>query len=362
MKQLRGSLSLRRSGFELDARLELESTGITTLSGRSGAGKTTLLRCIAGLEREASGQLTADGELWLDSAAGICLPVERRAIGFVSQDAHLFSHLGVRDNLVFGLKRVRARARRVSLQAVVEALALQDLIDRPTVEGLSGGERRRVAIGRALLSSPALLLLDEPVSALDAMGRREVLQGLRAAVDMLGVPCLYVSHDLQEAARIADQLLWMQSGRIVACGPIGTVLCDPHLPFAQEPDAVSVVEATVAAYHAEIHLGRLEFPGGELWVALEDPTVGRRVRVQIGARDISLAMVRPERTSVLNVIACQVEAMSAALDSPAHVLVRLSAKEVDLLTRVTWKSAAELDLTPGERVWALVKSVAILNE
>ncbi len=361
MSKLAGDLHLRRGTFVLDAQFELEGRGITTISGRSGAGKTTLLRCIAGLEPEVRGRLAVDETVWLDSDRLLKTPAERRAVGFVSQDAHLFPHLDVSANLSYGSKRIRGRARQVRFEPVVEALALGDLLHR-AVGGLSGGERRRVAIGRALLTSPALLLLDEPVSALDGLSRREVLKGIQAALQSLAIPCLYVSHDLHEAARIADQMAWMEAGRIAAVGPAHRVLCDPRLPFAQELDAAAIVDATVAEYHPNVYLCRLEFSGGELWVAAGEQPAGRRVRVQIAARDVSLAQSPPERTSVLNVIACEVQAISAAGDSPAHALVGLSARGTALLARITWKSAAELALAPGSKLWAMVKSVAVLGE
>ncbi len=360
MTALSGNLRLTRGMFALDAGLEVAETGITTVCGRSGAGKTTLLRCIAGLEPQVQGRLQAGEALWLDSARNFCLPPERRAVGLVSQDAHLFPHLDVSANLLYGQRRIRGRAARVQLDTVVATLQLADLLHR-SVQGLSGGERRRVAIGRALLTSPRLLLLDEPVAALDGPGRREVLDGICAALDALAIPCLYVSHDLHEAARLAQQMLWMDAGRIVASGAAGEVLCDPRLPFAQAEDAAAVVEATVIEYHSRLFLSRLRFEGGELWAAVGDAPAGQKLRVQIAARDVSLATVRPQQTSVLNVIECEVVEITAVADSPAHALVRLSAGATGLLARVTWKSVAELQLAPGGRLWAMVKSVALLN-
>lgn len=360
MTALAGHLQLARGAFALDARIDVPDRGITTISGRSGAGKTTLLRCIAGLDRDAHGRLECDGTVWLDSANKVFVAPEQRGVGLVTQDAHLFPHLDVQANLGYGQKRTRGRERRVGFAAVVETLMLEDLLDRD-VGGLSGGERRRVAIGRALLTSPRLLLLDEPVSALDAYGRREVLDGIGAALEALHVPCLYVSHDLHEAARMANSMLWMEAGRIAASGPIGTVLCDPRLPFAQAEEAAAVVDAEAVAYDPALHLGHLRFAGGELWVAADPASVGRKVRVQIAARDVSLAKIRPEQTSVLNMLDCEVRDIASVQDSPAHAVVRLSAGDTPLLARVTWKSVADLDLAPGGKAWAMVKSVAILS-
>jgi molybdate transport system ATP-binding protein len=356
--RLSASITLRREGFGLETAFELAERGVTTLSGRSGSGKTTLLRCIAGLDRPQEGRIAWGGEVWFDSARGVSVPTHQRGVGFVMQDAHLFGHLSVRENLEYGACRSGDRPGSSDLLELAEELGLAHLLQRG-VRNLSGGERQRVAIGRALLGRPRLLLLDEPVSALDVAATVEVLDALERILTALPIPCLYVSHDLREAARLADRMLWLDDGRIAADGPVWQVLSDPMLPFAQDEDAESVVGGRVDAVQADTGLARVVFDGGELWIPAGHAVEGRNVRVQIRARDVSLALRRPEAISVLNILEARVVDVTAAGNSPSLALVRLEVGRSLLLSRVTRRSAAELDLVPGSRVWALVKSAAI---
>ena len=354
-------LSLERAGFVLEAAFDLGERGVTTVSGPSGSGKTTVLRCIAGLERPRAGTITWNGETWFDAARGIELPPHRRAIGYVTQQAHLFPHLSVRDNLDYGARRAGARPGAVQARELVADLGITPLLDR-RVGGLSGGERQRVAIGRALLARPRLLLLDEPVSALHEAGTAEVLATLESVLAALPIPCLYVSHDLREASRLADRMIWLESGRIVAEGPAGDVMSDPRLPFAQAEDAGSVVPGRVESVDDDGGLAQVTFDGGELWIAATaDTSPGCRVRVGIRARDVSLALRRPDAISVLNVLEGQVVDIADARDSRSQALVRVKAGGCLLLSRITRRSVAELGLAPGLPVWALVKSAALVR-
>ena len=354
-------LSLERADFVLEAAFELGVSGVTTLSGPSGSGKTTLLRCIAGLERPRDGLVTWNGETWFDGTRGIDVPAHRRAIGYVTQQAHLFPHLSVRDNLDYGARRAGSRVGTADPQALVADLGIMPLLDR-RVEQLSGGERQRVAIGRALLARPRLLLLDEPVSALHEAGTAEVLTTLERVLAALPIPCLYVSHDLGEASRLADRMIWLESGRIVADGPAREVMNDPRLPFAQAEDAGSVIPGLVESVDNDHGLAHVTFDGGELWIAATaDTSPGCQVRVGIRARDVSLALRRPEAISVLNVLEGRVVDIADALDSRSQALVQVKAGGCLLLSRVTRRSVAELGLVPGLTVWALVKSAAIVR-
>jgi molybdate transport system ATP-binding protein len=354
-------LSLERANFVLEAAFELGERGVTTLSGPSGSGKTTLLRCIAGLERPRAGTIAWDGETWFDVVRGIDVPAHRRAIGYVTQQAHLFPHLSVRDNLEYGARRAGSRVGAADPQALVADLGITPLLDR-RVEHLSGGERQRVAIGRALLARPRLLLLDEPVSALHEAGTAEVLSTLERVLAALPIPCLYVSHDLREASRLADRMIWLESGCIVADGPARDVMSDPRLPFAQAEDAGSVVPGRVESVDHDQGLAQVIFDGGELWIAATaDSSPGCLVRVGIRARDVSLALRRPEAISVLNVLECRVVDVADARDSRSQALVRVETGGCMLLSRVTRRSVAELGLAPGLAIWAMVKSAAIVR-
>jgi len=354
-------VSLERADFALAATFELGARGVTTLSGPSGSGKTTLLRCIAGLERPREGAIAWGGETWCDTVRGVEVPTHLRAIGYVTQEAHLFPHLSVQGNLDYGAKRAGSRAGAADAGRLASDLGITSLLGR-RAEHLSGGERQRVAIGRALLARPRLLLLDEPVSALDEAGTAEVLDTLERVLASLPIPCLYVSHDLREAARLADRMIWLESGRIAADGPALQVMSDPRLPFAQAEDAGSVIDGRVESVDLRLGLARVACDGGGLWIAA-GPTAlpGRPVRVCIRARDVSLALCRPEKISVLNVLEGRVLDVAEARDVPSQALVRVEAGGCLLLSRVTRKSVAELGLVAGLPVWALVKSAAIVR-
>jgi molybdate transport system ATP-binding protein len=356
--RLSANITFRRPGFGLETAFELGDRGVTTLSGKSGSGKTTVLRCIAGLERPQQGRIAWGGEVWFDASRGIDVPTHRRAVGYVMQEAHLFQHRTVRENLEYGAKRSAGRAGAGDVGRLSADLGLAHLLERP-VTNLSGGERQRVAIGRALLGRPRLLLLDEPVSALDVVGTAEVLDVLERLLASLTIPCLYVSHDLREAARLADRMLWLDGGRVAADGPVWQVLSDPKLPFAQEDDAESVVGGRVTSVDAGTGLARVTFDGGELWIAAGGAREGSRVRVQVRARDVSLALRRPEAISVLNILEATILDVTDARNSPSQALVRMEVGGCLLLSRVTRRSVGELGLAPGLRVWALVKSAAI---
>lgn len=358
MSGLAARFELERGAFTLDVDFELPARGVTTLSGPSGSGKTTILRCLAGLERPRSGSLSLDGDCWFDSASGFDRPPHRRAVGYVTQTAHLFPHLDVRDNLRFGLRRVRERVPALSVERLAEPLGLGPLLER-SVANLSGGERQRVAIGRALLASPRLLLLDEPVSALDLAAKGEVLEAIERVLSDLTVPCIYVSHDLREAARLADRMIWLDRGRIVAQGPVREVISDPRLPFAQDEDAESLLIGKVTAIDREAGLACVGFSGGELWVATTELPDEAEVRVQVRARDVSIALERPKAISVLNILPGTITDLTQVKASPSQVLVSLEVGESRLLSRITRRSARELGLAVGLRAWALVKSAAI---
>lgn len=358
-RAIRAKLRLDYPGFNLDVDLDLSGRGVTALFGASGSGKTSLLRCIAGLERHARGYLEVDGACWLDTVGGVLVPPHRRAIGYVFQEANLFSHLSVRRNLEFGMKRVPTKAHRVAWDQAVDLLGLGDLLERAP-DRLSGGERQRVAIARALLTSPRLLLMDEPLAALDAGRKAEILPYLERLHAQLDIAMLYVSHAPDEVARLADHLVLLESGQVIAHGELRETLARLDLPTAFGDDAGVVIESRITEHDAHYHLTRLGFSGGEVLVGLRDEPIGHPLRFRVHARDVSLALERAQGTSISNLLPVRVEQLAAA-DTPAHVLVRLDAQGTPLLARITRRSADQLEIGPGKRMWAQIKSVALLG-
>lgn len=352
--KLQGSLR-RGTEFQLAFDLDLPAQGVTAICGPSGGGKTTLLRCIAGLEPDFRGTVRIGPRVWQDAAVN--LPPHRRALGLVFQSGELFPHLSVADNLRFGWDRASKARRRVTRDEVVALLELSGLLARGTA-ALSGGERQRVALGRALLTSPDLLLLDEPLAALDRPARRAVFPLLEQMRDRFAIPMLYVTHAVDEAARLADRLVLLARGQVAHHGPLAELLTTPAPGLAHGHEAGAVVTTAVAAIDPEFHLARLDFAGGALQVSDRDLAVGTQVRVRIHARDVSLALAPPTGTSILNILPAEV--IDLLPDGPARIIVRLQLGATVLLAAITARSAHGLGLAPGARVWAQVKSVALL--
>jgi molybdate transport system ATP-binding protein len=350
-------------GFSLDLTFSAGSGGITALFGRSGAGKTTVVNMLAGLDRPDDGRIALNGEVLFESASGIDVPPERRRLGYVFQDDRLFPHLSVQRNLVYGQALVPAAERRIDYDRVVELLGLAPLLARRT-QRLSGGEKQRVQIGRALLTSPRLLLMDEPLANLDAARRREILPFVESLRDELGMPVVYVSHNMEEIIRLADTVVLLSDGDAVAVGPVEEVMSRLDLrPLTGRYEAGAVLTTTVAGHDAEHQLTRLEFPGGALMVSRLDLDPGTRLRVRVRARDVALAVEPPSGISILNVIAATVTQVGAEEGPQVDVLLDAGedigrARSI-LWARITRRSAHELGLVPGKRVYALIKAVAI---
>jgi molybdate transport system ATP-binding protein len=353
-------LSLPRRGFTLDVALRLPSRGVSVLFGPSGCGKTTLLRALAGLER-AAGRVSLDDEVWQDDATRRFVPTHRRAIGYVIQEAALFPHLDVRANLAYGQKRIAPAARRIALDQVVELLGIGALLPRRP-DTLSGGERQRVAIARALATSPQLLLMDEPLSALDAQRKAEVLPYLDRLHGELGIPIVYVSHSIDEVARLADHLVLMDAGRVRADGPLPDMLARLDLPIAFGDDAGVVLDAVIGARDPHWHLARLDVAGGAcaLWSRDAGLPEGRRVRLRVLARDVSLTRTPQTGTSIGNQLRGTIEAI-ADDEHPALALVRVRVGDAPVVARLTRRSAHALELVVGMPVWAQVKTVALME-
>ncbi len=358
MSGLRASFTKRLGGFSLQSAFEGPGVGITALFGHSGSGKTTLLRCIAGLEK-AEGRLEVNGEVWQDRRTFV--PVHRRALGYVFQEASLFPHLSVRRNLEFGWKRINPGERRVAFEQAVELLGIEPLLPRNPVK-LSGGERQRVAIARSLLTSPRLLLMDEPLSALDDPSKQEILPYLERLHGELALPVVYVSHSLKEVARLADYMVWMEQGCVSAQGPLTEVLSRFDLEQSEVDEAGVVIDSVVATHDRDYHLTGLDSPWGRLWVKQMDAVVGRRARVRLPAGDISLGLVPDRASSILNVWSARVVSIADA--GPGQVLVRMEQPDDErappIVARITRRSADVLELTAGKRVYARIKSVALM--
>lgn len=344
-------------GFELDVDLELPGTGITALFGHSGCGKTTVLRCMAGLHR-ARGAMTVLGEPW--QTDGHFRPVHQRPLAYVFQETHLFPHLNVRRNLEFGYRRIPEVQRQIRFEDAVSWLGLQAHLDRMPA-GLSGGERQRVAIARALLTSPRLLLMDEPMSALDRDSKHDILPYLERLRDALAIPIVYVSHSTAEVVRLADHLVVMADGKVVARGPTRETLARMDNPFRLEDDAGVLVEGTIRELDPRWHLARFEFDGGSLWLRQEGTMQpGDRVRIQLLSRDISLALSPHNDQSIQNLVPATVDRIEPDV-SPGVSMVRLLAGPTPVLSRVTTRAVDQLALTPGRHVWMQVKSVALAD-
>jgi molybdate transport system ATP-binding protein len=355
---LTARLGVRRGDFSLDVELEAPAGQVTGLFGPSGSGKSTLLRCLAGLDRDASGVVRLGGEAWQDDATGLFLAPHRRGAATVFQDGDLFPHLDVLGNLRYAERR--ARRAGPAFDDVVGWLAIRPLLGRRPA-ALSGGERQRVSLARAILSGPRLLLLDEPLSALDEVGRREVLPYLEALPERLDVPVVYVTHALEEAARLSRRMVWLVEGRVRGAGPPAELL--GRTDFARwRGDAATVfVDARVIRHEAAYALTLLEGPWGEIWVRRLEREAGERVRIQIDASDVSLEMEREGRSSVLNRFDLQV--LDVEDVGAGQLLLRLGRGERGpvLLARITRLSRDRLEIGPGSRVHAGVKSVAVLG-
>lgn len=347
---------LRVGAFALEAAFTT-GAGITALFGRSGSGKTTVLNVIAGLVRPESGRVAVGGRVLLDASRGIDLPPHRRRVGYVFQEGRLLPHLTVRHNLLFGSLFSRNKKPVLGFAQAVELLGLGHLLERRPA-ALSGGEKQRVAIGRALLADPELLLFDEPLASLDAPRKAEILYYIERLRDEVRIPIVYVSHSLDEVVRLADALVLMSEGRVLATGPVREMASRIELrPYLGRQEGGAVLEARVAAQDLENGLARLEFAGGALEIPDLEALPGEQVRVRVRARDVSIALSRPAGLSIRNVLAGTVVGLGE--EEGASLDVQLDLGGTTLLARITRKSAQELGLRPGLAVYALIKSVSI---
>jgi molybdate transport system ATP-binding protein len=353
---LRLALSLNRPDFSLELDLALPGEGITVLFGPSGSGKTTVLRCVAGLER-AKGCVTVGQHVWQDDATAQWLPTWKRDLGYVFQEASLFEHLSVRDNLSYGIKRTGKSGGGAALNVATELLGIGHLADR-NPSSLSGGERQRVAIARALATQPKLLLLDEPLASLDIARRQEIMPWLERLHTELSIPVLYVTHSMEELTRLADHVVLLTNGQVSAQGSIAHVLSDSAFARELGSDAGAVLTGHVAEHDNRYYLTVIDVNGARLWVRQKDLAIGSAVRVHIHASDVSLALTEPKDSSIQNKILGVIESIADDVH-PASCLVAIRCQDQRLLARVTRKALANLELGVGAAAWAQIKSVAL---
>ena len=350
---------LPRPDFTLDVDLRVPGEGITAVFGASGSGKTTLLRCVAGLERAPEALVRIAGETWQDSSRGLFLPTWQRPLGYVFQEASLFDHLDVRGNLAFARRRAGAVREVFDEERLLQLLGIAHLLDRRPHQ-LSGGERQRVAIARALATQPRILLLDEPLAAVDAARRQEILPWLERLRDELRLPMLYVTHSADEVARLADHLVLLQEGRALASGPLAETMARTDLPTLPGEEAGALLHGTIAERDTAWQLARVAFEGGALWLPDAGLEAGRAVRVRVLARDVSVALAPPQHSSIQNVLPCTVRTIAPG-SHPSQAMLQLAAGESLLLARVTARAVDQLQLAPGQPVWAQVKSAALVG-
>lgn len=344
----------RLGAFTLDAAFTSEG-GVTALFGRSGSGKTSLMRIIAGLARPDEGRVVLDGERLTETTAGIFVPKHRRRFGYVFQEARLFPHLSVRANLSYGRWFAPKAAHRESFDHIIDLLGIEPLLERSPAK-LSGGEKQRVAIGRALLSSPRLLLMDEPLAALDEARKAEILPYLERLRDETEIPIVYVSHAIAEVARLASQVVVMHEGKVEATGPAVDILSHPSAA-SDRKKVGALLEGTVESFDARHRLSIVALKSNRLHIPGTALASGRPVRIRIPSRDVMLATARPEGLSALNILEGRIENMSP--DDDGTVEIRLDCDGDAVLSRITALSCERLDLRPGKTVFAIIKTVAL---
>ena len=345
------------SMFTLDVEVNIASKGITAIFGQSGSGKTTLLRCIAGLEQAESGHLTVNGDVW--QSEKVFLPTHKRPLGYVFQESSLFAHLTGQGNLAYAIKRSDVASSKALYDQVITLMGIESILQRYPNQ-LSGGERQRIAIARALLIQPRLLLMDEPLASLDFARKQEILPYLEKLQSSFDIPILYVSHSMDEVARLADQVVLLQHGKVMAQGSTSEVFSRIDLPLPMGNDASVVWQGKVVERDKQWRLARVACAGGDLWVHDVNDEMGEYVRVRILARDVSLTLTYHEDSSILNRLLVKVAEIESD-DNNAEALVQLRAGNDYLLAHLTRRSIDHLQLKQGSRLWAQIKSVAIVR-
>ena len=346
-----------RRNFRLDVELCLPGKGIAAVFGESGSGKTTLLRCIAGLEKSALGIVKMQSEIWQKD--NLFLSTNLRHVGYVFQEPSLFPHLTVQGNIQFGVKRRGQVVDNNDFAEIVRLLDLGGLLnDYPSK--LSGGEKQRAAIARAILTKPKLLLMDEPLAALDMNRKREFLPYLEAIRERLETPIIYVTHSMEEVARLSDYLVIMREGKAVSTGTLSEVLGEVNYPNIFGEEAGVVIEGVVVERDGDWHLIKAKFSGGELWLKDTGDALGKKIRIRVLARDVSLALEDYSETSIINRIKTRVADVQSGTDV-AMLMVTLLCGDTKIISRISKRSADSLNIEVGKEVWSQIKGVAILR-
>ena len=345
-----------KNSFTLDINTELPGKGITAVYGHSGSGKTTFLRCLAGLEQEQQGKVIVGKTCWQNH--DFFLPAHQRPIGYVFQDAGLFPHLSVQGNLHYALKRSHKPGNQSLFDEVIALMGIEPLLQHKPQQ-LSGGEQQRTAIARALLIQPELLLMDEPLSSLDNRKKQEILPYLEQLKDSINIPIIYVSHALDELARLADHILVLKEGQLVQQGSLKEVFADINSADATQQASV-VLQGEITSRDQQWHLAKFSFNGGHLQIQDSGEPVGSKLRLQILAKDISLALSEPQGSSIINRLTATITDIQADTQQTA-ALIRLGVGDELLLAQITHKSVHDLGLKPGMKVWAQIKSAALIR-
>ena len=353
---IKAQFYLQRENFIFDIDLQFPLSGVSAIFGPSGCGKTTFLRMLAGLEYCPSGQLTVGTEIWQNKHT--YLATHQRPIAYIFQQASLFQHLNVMDNLLYGQKRRKQKINSNQLQDIIDLLDISLLLKRKP-EHLSGGEQQRVAIARALASKPKLLLLDEPLSALDMARKQEILPYLEKLNQQFKIPMIYVSHSKNEIARLADHMILLEQGQVKARGPVNELLTRLDLKLAHSNDSETLIKAIIKHHDKEFSLTWLTFSGGQFAIAQNSLPIGSQARLQILARDVSITLKHQTQTSILNIFPAIISEMSH--EGQAQITLKLLLNKTTILARITRKSAVDLQLTPGKSVFAQIKTVALLR-
>jgi molybdate transport system ATP-binding protein len=358
MSEIAIGVQARRGAFLLDASATFPLSGISVILGPSGSGKTTLLRVLAGLERQARGSIRVGDEYWLDSGRNIFLAPHRRVMGYVFQEGRLFPHLTVEGNLAYAEQRARRLSEQADRLQILRVFEIEKLLDQASAT-LSGGEIQRVAIARALLTNPRLLLMDEPLSALDLARRSEALSYIERVPQLFGIPIIYVTHAIEEAAQLADTLAIMNNGGVVATGRAQDILARLDLaPYLGRFEAGAILEGMVVREDTAFGISIVDIDGAPLQVPGLGLPKTHKVRLRIRARDVSIATVKPEGLSIRNIMNVRIDEIAEEKGS-AFAELRLKASRQVLRARITRRSVSELDLEPGKEVYALIKSIAV---
>lgn len=346
----------QQADFHLDVDLDLPKVGISAIYGPSGCGKTTLLRLIAGLDYSESGYFRLGSNVWQDQHR--FLQTHKRPLGYIFQEPSLFPHMNVADNIQYGRNRAGTPSQALPLDTIIQLLGISDLLKRQP-QTLSGGERQRVAIARALATNPELLLMDEPLAAIDSQRKQEILPYLQSLNSQLQIPVIYVTHSIDEAAQLADQLVFMEKGNILANGEISKVMTQLEIPLGAQSKRSSIINGCVSATDKDFGISYFNFPGGRFAITSKELPVGQGVRVQVFASDVSLSLERATSSSILNIFPARV--VETLADGTSQVLVKLKVGDQQLLSLISRKSADRLNIILGTRVFAQIKSAALLN-